>query len=348
MMIGFFDNDPPTLQDFQAFLKDAEKFYDDNREQAKITTILVVTHGRLDKKPLAFLLERAEERVVGLLEYKSLGTSRAREPLKSAGVASSVPPPAVMTSLLDYTAITKAVPSLVDKERVLYAWEVYPEKPLGDGQPVLAVTQERGVLMRRVGSDMVHDLSFKWEVSSEPEVEIDAGGPLLRIYDGSREQRLRNRDATFIQAFIHHLKWVRAGVVSGHMRELEFDKELTDRCAPDFEAGRYSDAVRNAYTLLETRIRKESLVPANVVGDQLAVEAFKPEGGRIPVGVSKPEQLGVQFLFQGAFLAFRNNVAHHQEISGLDRATTFQQLSLVNLLLEQVRRGKEQFHKGLH
>lgn len=347
MMIGHFDHGNPTPPEFQLFLKEAEKFFDEFHDGSKITTIVVVTPSKLDKRPLSYLIDHSDDRVVELLEYKSLGATQRVEPTKPTTGLQPVSPPAVTSTTLDYLAISRALPSPVARERILYAWEVYPEKPLGEGQSVFALTQERGLLMRKVGSDIVCDHQFKWEATAEPQVEIDAGGPMLRLYDGTRENRLRNRDAAFIQALIHHVKWVRAGVISGFMVELGFDKELVERCGSDFAAGRFVDAVRNAYTLLESRIRKETLLPASIVGEKLAVEAFKPEGGRIPVGSSSSEQQGVLLLFQGAFLAFRNPVAHHQEVSGLDRSRAFEQLALVNLLLELVARGKEQFQKGL-
>jgi uncharacterized protein (TIGR02391 family) len=348
MMIGYFEAGNPTPEQFQGFLKDAERFYEDNHEDAKIVSILAVTPSKLEKRPIAYLLEHSDGRVIDLLEYKALGSVRGAEaPVKPVPPGRTVAAQPVTASALDYDSVNRALPSPTSHERVLYAWEFLPDQQPVTGQHFLVATQERGVLMRKAGSDFVADHWFKWEACGEPQTEIDAGGPVLRLYDGTREHRLRNTDARFVEVMIHHLKYARVGYISSHMEELGFDPELRERCQTDFVAERYSLAVRNAFTLLETRIRLESLAPRDKSGVDLASHAFHPQNGKIPIGVTEGEREGNHLLFRGAFIAFRDPAAHNDQLVGLDRTGAFHQLALVDLLLKLTRKGKEQFQRGV-
>jgi hypothetical protein len=349
MAVGYFEGPSPTLDSFESFLRDASRFYKDNSAGNEIESIIVLTREKLERRAFSTVLKEANKQVVDKLDFRILSVGKEAPSSASPKAAPAAPPPSepsVTSAKLDYDAITKALPSPSLRERVLYAWEVLIEPSTVGGQSYLVVTQERGVLMRKIGSDFVYDLSFKWEQAGEPATEIDAGGPVLRLYDGSREHRLRNKDAQFIQVLIHHLKYAREGWISGHMKELGFDSELLNRCQPDFIAERYSLAVRNAFALLETRVRLESLAPRDKIGVDLATYAFHPVEGRIPVGLSAAEREGVYHLFRGAFLAFRDPAAHNDELTGIDRGTAFRQLALVDLLLSLARRGKEQFQRG--
>jgi uncharacterized protein (TIGR02391 family) len=348
MMIGYFDSGNPTPELFQGFLKEAEKFYDDNQESSKITTILIVTPTKLEKKPLTYLLEHSDERVVDLLDYKPLVSGRATEAEpKPSPLVRPAPTTSTVVTTLDYESMNRALPSPTERERVLCAWEFLPDQQPVTSQHFLVATQERGILMHKAGPDFVPDQSFKWEDCGQPRTDVDPGGPVLRLYDGSREHRLRNTDARFIEAMIHHLKYAREGYISNHMVELGFDAELRERCQADFVAGRYSLAVRNAFTLLETRIRHESLAPRDKSGVDLAIHAFEPQNGKIPVGLSESEREGTYLLFRGAFIAFRNPAAHNDQLVGLDRDGAFRQLALVDLLLTLTQKGKEQFQRGV-
>ena len=348
-LIGFFDEPTPTPDAFEPFLKDATKFVKENTAKYEFEYVIALSKERVDKRAFSSLLKDADDRMSKLIDFRVLPShkdSMLQSPQRGPTPPSPPSVPSVTPSKLDYDAITKALPARSDRERVLYAWEVLPDQLPAAGQSYLVVTQERGVLMRKVGADFVHDLSFKWEQSGEPATEIDAGGPVLRIYDGTKEHRLRNRDAQFIQVLIHHLKYAREGWISGHMKELGFDAELINRCQPDFVGERYSLAVRNAFALLETRIRAESLAPRDKIGVDLATFAFHAENGRIPVGADATEREGVYHLFRGAFLAFRDPAAHNDQLSGVDKDTAFHQLALVDLLLKLAHRGKEQFQRG--
>ncbi len=352
LMIGVFESDPPTPAEFQSFLKDAEKFLDEARDNSKVDAIVVVTPSKLDKKPVSYLLDHSDQDVVNLLEYKSLGRKPSTEPALTQSASAPGPSVASATSvpslLLDIRTIQEALPSRTEKERVLYAWEVFPEKALGPGQAIFVATQERGVLLRRVGSDHVTDASFLWEqVPGEARVEVDSGGPAFRIYDGNREHRLRHKDAEFIASLIHHLKWSREGFVTGHMKDLGFDPELVSRSAKDVAEQRYVEAVRNGFVLLENRIRRESMAKGTVGGKELVEHAFHNQTGTIPVGSDPGEREGVFFLFRGAFQAFRNPASHHSELETVGREEALAQLSLVNMLLSLTKKGKDQFERGI-
>jgi hypothetical protein len=354
-MIGRFDEGQPESSIFRAFLRDAEKFRKDASGSGKVEAILVVSSEKIDKKFLSEVTEDASKLLLDLIEYKVIGQSReAPKTRETAGVTPampsppSVPSPSVSSGNLDFDSISRALPSPSEKERILYAWEVLPEKPLGTGQTILCATQERGLLMRRVGDDYLVDVDFRWETISDPKTEIDPGGTVLRLYDGGREHRLRSRDGQFIQVLFHHLKWAREGFVSGYMNELGFDPDLVRRTSGDYAAGRFSDAVRTGFALLETRVRSETLATPDLVGEKLADYAFHPESGKLPLGATSAEKQGVHLLFRGAFLAFRNPVAHQDGVHGLGRAEATSQLALVNLLLDLTRKAKENFQRGMH
>ena len=350
IMIGYFEDGNPDPDTFESFLKEAQKFYKEASSSGEVEAVLVLTPERLDRKPLAPLLKGVPKGFSEKLDYQVLPPSRGT--LTSAkqaagGEAPPPPEPSVLQTRLDYEAVNKALPSPSAHERALYAWEVLPERPQTPGQLFLVPTQERGILMTKVGPHFAPEMSFKWEACGEPQTEIDAGGPVLRLYDGSREHRLRTKDAQFIQVMIHHLKYAREGFISSHMAELGFDPELRERCQADFVSERYSLALRNAFTLLETRIRGESMAPRDKSGLELASYAFQPQNGKIPVGVTDSEREGAFQLFRGAFIAFRDPAAHNDQLAGMDRSSAFLQLALVDLLLKLTRRGKEQFQRGL-
>lgn len=348
-VVGFFDPESPTAETLESYLKEASKFIRDNGSRYEFEAIVVLTKEKVDKRAFTRTLKEVDDRISELVDFDVLAHAKQSGPsVAQTGLAPPQPPsgPSITPTKLDYDAIARALPSASPHERILYAWEVFPDQQTTGGQTYLVVTQERGLLMRKVVSDFVPDLSFRWEQAGEPQTEIDAGGPVLRVYDGSREHRLRNKDAQFIQVLIHHLKYAREGWISGHMRELGFDGELLSRCQPDFIAERYSLAVRNAFALLETRIRVESLAPRDKSGVDLATFAFHPENGRIPVGSDNAEKEGVYHLFRGAFLAFRDPAAHNDQLAGVDRDSAFHQLALVDLLLRLAHKGKEQFQRG--
>ncbi len=155
------------------------------------------------------------------------------------------------------------------------------------------------MLIRRVGTDHITDVSFKWEeLPGEPRVEIDTGGPSFSIYDGTRAHRLRHKDAEFIGSLIHHLKWSREGFISGHLHDNGFDSELVAKCAKDIAQGQYPEAVRSSFVILESRIRRESMARAHVGGKELVEHAFNTQDGKIPVGVDSSQREGVYFLFE--------------------------------------------------
>jgi hypothetical protein len=349
MIVAFFDSSAPSPDSFEAFLKDSNRFYKDNLASSELEAVIVLTREKFDRRSLSTVMKSASKEVARLLDYRVLPGPKgagAPSPGKQQAPAPSPSEPSITPNKIDYDAIMRALPAPTSRERVLYGWEVLLDQQPNPGQTYLIVTQERGLLMRKVSSDFIPDTSFRWEQTGEPATEIDAGGPVLRLYDGSREHRLRNRDAQFIQVLIHHLKYAREGWISGHMRELGFDPELLDRCQADFTAERYSLAVRNAFTLLETRVRLESLAPRDKSGVDLATYAFHPQEGRIPVGLTLGEREGVYLLFRGAFIAFRDPAAHNDQLVGVDRGAAFHQLALVDLLLRLTLKGREQFQRG--
>jgi uncharacterized protein (TIGR02391 family) len=118
------------------------------------------------------------------------------------------------------------------------------------------------------------------------------------------------------------------------------DEELLNRCTDFLRTGKYDEAVRNAFILLEERLRvvvnKEGMT-----GTQLANYAFSPANGPLAklLGNNDAEKEGLRELFSGAFKLFRNPTAHG--VVGYDRVEGKSIIGLVNLLLKIVNRVGE-------
>ena len=146
MMVGHFEGANPTSDQFQQFLLDTEKFYKEANVGNTIDAIIVVTPQKFDRKPFAYLLEHSDKRVVDLIEFKTLAGRKGPEPALSAPASPAAAAPSVVSAtpvpsqMLDIATIQAALQSPADKERVLYAWEVFPEKTAGTGQTILVAT----------------------------------------------------------------------------------------------------------------------------------------------------------------------------------------------------------------
>jgi uncharacterized protein (TIGR02391 family) len=110
------------------------------------------------------------------------------------------------------------------------------------------------------------------------------------------------------------------------------DEELLNRCADFLHIGKYDEAVRNAFILLEERLRA-SVNKENMTGTQLANFAFSPSAGPLAkvLGNNEAEREGLRELFSGAFKLFRNPTAHG--VVGYDLVEGKSIIGLVNLLL---------------
>jgi uncharacterized protein (TIGR02391 family) len=117
------------------------------------------------------------------------------------------------------------------------------------------------------------------------------------------------------------------------------DDELRRRCAPLIHMGAFDEAVRNAFVLLEERLR-QATGNDGLTGVQLANNAFAAEGRLTKhLGQTPAEREGLRELYSGAFKLFRNPAAHN--VVGYSDAQGKSIIGLVNLLLEILARAGE-------
>ncbi len=118
------------------------------------------------------------------------------------------------------------------------------------------------------------------------------------------------------------------------------DEELLNRCADFLHSGKYDEAVRNAFILLEERLRV-AVNKEGMTGSQLANFAFSPAAGPLAklLGNNEAEREGLRELFSGAFKLFRNPTAHG--VVGYDQVEGKSIIGLVNLLLKIVSKVGE-------
>src|SRR5687767_6322377 len=85
------------------------------------------------------------------------------------------------------------------------------------------------------------------------------------------------------------------------------DEELLNRCADFMHSGKYDEAVRNAFILLEERLRI-AVNKEGMTGTDLANFAFSPKTGPLGkvLGNNEAEREGLREIFSGAFKLFRN------------------------------------------
>ena len=110
------------------------------------------------------------------------------------------------------------------------------------------------------------------------------------------------------------------------------DKELLNRCGDLIRIGKFDEAVRNAFVLLEERLRKAT-GQEGMTGANLANLAFKADGQLAKQLASNlAEREGLRELYSGAFKLFRNPSAH--SVVGYDNAEGKSIVALVNLLIK--------------
>lgn len=112
------------------------------------------------------------------------------------------------------------------------------------------------------------------------------------------------------------------------------DPELLNRCSDFLRIGKYDEAVRNAFILLEERLRiAVNREKENMTGTQLAGLAFGPANGLFSkvLGNNDNEKQGLHEIYAGAFKLFRNPTAHG--VVGYDRIEGKSIIGFVNLLL---------------
>lgn len=110
-----------------------------------------------------------------------------------------------------------------------------------------------------------------------------------------------------------------------------FDAELINRCSHLIHIQAFDEAVRNAFVLLEERMRK-ILQKEGITGYNMAQYAFSANGPFTKMlSHNQHEYEGTRDLFYGAFRLYRNPAAH--TVVGYSGSEARSILSLVNLLL---------------
>jgi len=112
----------------------------------------------------------------------------------------------------------------------------------------------------------------------------------------------------------------------------DIDPALLERCANKD----YQDAIRNAFPLLEDRIRSRlGINREEYFGDKLIDYAFNPKTGKLELGGSEAERQGVYFLYKGAFLFLRNPPSHTQTLDE-DRNAALKLMHTSDFLIKMI------------
>jgi uncharacterized protein (TIGR02391 family) len=115
-----------------------------------------------------------------------------------------------------------------------------------------------------------------------------------------------------------------------------FDGELISRCGPLFSIEAFDNAVQQAFTVLEERLRR-ILNKERGTGKQLIDFGFSQNGPFAKLLSESPaERDGLQGLLSGAFSLYRNTAAH--TIAGYSCAEARAIINLVDLLLKRLDR----------
>lgn len=119
------------------------------------------------------------------------------------------------------------------------------------------------------------------------------------------------------------------------------DKELKDRCFDLLSAGKHFDRViREATTILESRIRKRVNFELKEEGEALVTKVLHHDKGVLKLDVHPSEAEGYYFLFRGVMQSFRNQT-HHKIIDEFTEDDTIKVIALIDILLELLTKYKK-------
>lgn len=170
----------------------------------------------------------------------------------------------------------------------------------------------------------------------------------LSLNDGKKQILVSLEDPEMVATLLDHLQWARIGFQSSFIEELGFEPDLVSVCKDDILAERYEDAIRKAYTLLESKVRDAIAVIAESrdVGVNLMEKAFNPTGGPLSFGKTQSERNGLASLYRGAILMFRNPVAHQYGYLEYSKAEAFEIIAFADLLLRMLSKGVDIKKRG--
>jgi len=235
-------------------------------------------------------------------------------------------------------------------ERVLYFWPAGFRQEEMDVQGYLLATQERALfvrpptgLFRRRTPEVLVDL----DLASVMNIDAPKRGSQRKLVfvDPKREYVFSHQQPDAIAALCDHLRWARLGFATAFLEAHGFETELVTACLEPVRAGQFDTAVRNAYILLETKIRHTVLADPDVTGIELVDKAFHPETGMLNFGRTPAEKQGVYFLYRGAIQAIRNPITHDFD-QGYGKDEAFRMIAFVDILLKMMNQGLELKRKG--
>jgi len=122
-------------------------------------------------------------------------------------------------------------------------------------------------------------------------------------------------------------------------RLIEFisDSRILQESEQAFDSGRFPDSVFNATKMLEVAIRNKASLGPEVIGQDVVVQAFHPEKGKLslPMCEVDAEKQGALHLFMGV-IAFFKNPESHRFTDWIDHEVAVRTLQTIELLLKLV------------
>jgi len=117
------------------------------------------------------------------------------------------------------------------------------------------------------------------------------------------------------------------------------NEELLSRCIPLFEQELYEPSIREAFVLLEQRIRERAGLDASDIGVELVDKAFGPKKAmlEVPLCVDEGERLGVHQLFRGAMGLLKNPPSHRSVPEFQDRRVAAEIIVFSDFLLNLLK-----------
>lgn len=237
------------------------------------------------------------------------------------------------------------------KERIIHYWPVSFRTDEGsEEQGFLLATQERAIFMRPPGGVFgPREADVKVDLDWANLMNVDAPKRgyerRLVLVDSKREYVFSHKQADSVAALCDHLRWARLGYATAFLEAHGFETELITCCIEPMRAGQFDTAVRNAYILLETKIRHTVLADPDIVGTDLIDKAFHPETGMLNFGRTPAEKQGVYFLYRGAIQAIRNPITHDLD-QGYSKEEAFRMIAFVDVLLKIMNQGLDLKRKG--
>lgn len=126
---------------------------------------------------------------------------------------------------------------------------------------------------------------------------------------------------------------------SAGKRLIEFitDSRILQVSEQAFDGGRFPESIFAAAKMLEVAIRNRASLGPEIVGQDVVVEAFHPEKGRLTLPMCEvySEKQGALHLFMGT-IAFFKNPESHRFTDWIDHGIAVRALQTIEMLLKLV------------